>query len=111
MPTTKFHVAAAASALLIGAFTGSAMAQTYDATHPRPAEVNGRLQNQNERVDNKLSNGNMTPGQAEHIQHQDDRINNQKRRMEARDNGHLTKEDQAILNHRENGVSNEIKHQ
>ena len=107
--TNKLHIAAAASVLLVGAYAGSAVAQSYDATHPRPAEVNGRLNDQQDRVDNKLAKDKMSTHEAEKIQHQDKGISNEEHAMERHDDGHLTNKDDRILNRQENHVSNEIK--
>lgn len=107
--TNKLYIAAAASVLLIGGYTGSAVAQSYDATHPRPAEVNRRLNDQQNRVDNKVSGDKMSTREAEHIQRQDKGISNEEHAMERQDNGHLTNKDDRTLNRQENHVSNEIK--
>jgi hypothetical protein len=81
--------------------------------HPRRKEVNGRLNNQQKRVDNGLANGSLKPGQAKKIQNQDARIKQQEQR-DVRQNERdgrgatLTKGQQNQLNREENHTSNEI---
>ncbi|WP_295648739.1 hypothetical protein [uncultured Mucilaginibacter sp.] len=98
-----------AIAVVTLAFTSTTYAQThFDKTHPRRAEVNGRLANQDKRIHNEVKEGDMSKRQAANL-HRDDRsIRNQERRMASHDGGHLTKADQARLNHRENNVSKKI---
>lgn len=96
----------AALVLVFGvAAVGTVSAQ---ANKPRVREVNQRLKNQHRRVEQGEKNGALTQKQANHIERQDARINREKRRMMARDGGHLTKQDQRRLNRQENHVSNEI---
>ena len=75
---------------------------------PRVHEVNQRLKNQHNRVQNGVNNGSLTQHQANKIDRQDARINQEKKDMMANDGGHLTKGDQRALNQQENHVSNEI---
>ncbi len=82
--------------------------KNWDKNHPRRAQVNGRLNNQQKRVDNGLANGKLSPQQAQKIQNQDASIRNQERRDAAANGGHITKSEQRQLNHEENGVSHEI---
>src|SRR5579883_1436773 len=86
----------AALVVIFGA--GMASAQAHK---PRVREVNHRLQNQHNRVEQGEKNGTLTQKQANHIERE-------KRRMMAQDGGHLTKQDQRRLNRQENRVSNEI---
>jgi len=76
--------------------------------HPRRAEVNKRLNNQQNRVNDGLEDGQLSNKQAKHIENQDARIRRQERRDAARDGGHITKAEQRRLNREENHVSGEI---
>jgi hypothetical protein len=87
---------------------GSAQAQTWDETHPRRAEVNGRLANQNARIDNKVANGQMSAGQAAQLHHEDHQIRQEERNMASQNGGHITREEQRTLNAQENHVSRQI---
>jgi hypothetical protein len=100
-------------------FVGAAAAQTqtntsgagpgqYDPNHPRVNEVNKREQNQQDRIANGEKNGTMTPGQAAHVEKQEQHIENQEKRDMAAHNGHLTKSEQRQLNREQNRTSKEI---
>jgi hypothetical protein len=97
-------------------FIGAAAAQPqqeagpgqYDPGHPRVNEVNGREQNQQDRIANGEKNGTLTPGQAAHIERQEQHIENQEKRDMAAHNGHLTKSEQRQLNREQNHTSREI---
>jgi hypothetical protein len=101
-------------------FVGAAAAQTQDSNtagagpgqvdpgHPRVNEVNGREQNQQDRIANGVKNGTMTPGQAAHVEKQEQHIDNQEKADMAAHNGHLTKGEQKQLNKEQNHTSKEI---
>jgi hypothetical protein len=82
----------------------------WQKKHPRRAQVNGRLNNQQKRTDQGLANGSLKPGQAQKVQNQDAKIRRQERRDAAKNGGHITQGEQKQLNHEENGVSHEINH-
>ena len=86
-----------------------ASAAKFDKTHPRRAQVNSRLQNQNARVDNKVADGKMSKGEAAKIHSQDHAIRKEEKRDAAANGGHITKAEQKHINHQENHVSKEIK--
>jgi hypothetical protein len=99
---------------------GAAAAQTQDSNtsgagpgvvdpgHPRVNEVNGREQNQQDRIANGVKDGTMTPGQAAHVERQEQHIDNQEKADMAANNGHLTKGEQKQLNKEQNKTSKEI---
>jgi hypothetical protein len=100
------------SAIFI-AFLGIAnisMAQdgNFAKTHPRRAEVNNRLNNQNRRIDHKVKDGQMSKRQANNLHRRDHQIRHEERSMASRHNGHLTKHEQSRINHQENHVSHRI---
>jgi hypothetical protein len=87
----------------------SAQADTnWQKKHPRREQVNKRLKNQQNRVDQGLANGQLKPGQAEKIQNQDSRIRNQERRDASQNGGHITQGEQNQINREENHTSREI---
>jgi uncharacterized lipoprotein YajG len=106
-------------------FAGSAAAQTTpntsgagpgvdDPGHPRVNEVNNREQRQQDRIANGMKDGQLSPGQAAHLERNEARIQHQEKKDMAADNGHLTKKDQRQLNREENRQSRQIykdKHQ
>jgi hypothetical protein len=101
-------------------FVGAASAQTQDSNtsgagpgvvdpnHPRVNEVNGREQNQQDRIANGVKNGTMTPGQAANVERKEQHIDNQEKRDMAAHDGHLTKQEQRQLNKEQNKTSKQI---
>lgn len=109
-PGLKFYFTLVAFSFVLALNGTSSHAQTqWQKNHPRRAQVNGRLKNQQKRVDNGLANGSLNTQQAQKIQNQDQRIRNTERRDAAANGGHITAQEQQNLNRRENHVSNEIK--
>ena len=100
------------SALFV-AFLGIAnisMAQdgSFAKNHPRRTEVNQRLNNQNRRINHKVKDGQMSRRQANNLHRRDHRIRHEERSMASRHNGHLTRHEQARINHQENHMSRRI---
>ena len=100
---------------------GSAVAQTsstgttsgagpgvYDPGHPRVNQVNTREQNQQNRIANGVKSGQLTPGETSRLENKEARIQRQEKRDMAKNNGHLTKVEQAKLNREQNKVSRQI---
>ncbi|BFI95469.1 MAG: hypothetical protein RSP_09790 [Rhodanobacter sp.] len=94
---------------------GQAMAQTTPQTdvqgHPRINEVNNRLDNQQNRIDNGLKNGTMTQAQAARDETHDANIARRESVDEAKHNGHITKQEKRNLNRSENRNSRHIRKQ
>ncbi len=88
--------------------TSGAGPGVVDPGHPRVNEVNQREQNQQDRIANGVKNGTMTPGQAAHVERQEQHIENQEKADMAKHNGHLTKSEQRQLNKEQNKTSREI---
>ena len=95
-----------ASALLLG-FGGAAFAG-WAKDHPRRAEVNHRLDNQNRRIRHEVRDGQISRAQGRALHHEDHQIRNEERAMASQDGGHITRGEQAVLNQQENGVSRQI---
>jgi len=106
----------ASKTLLLGvgalfvAMTGAARADEtqWDKDHPRRAEVNGRLDNQNARIHNEVKEGEMSKAQAAKLHHDDHQIRQEERAMASQNGGHITKQEQKTLNQQENSVSRKI---
>ena len=88
--------------------TSGAGAGQYDPGHPRVNQVNGREQNQQNRIANGVKSGRLTPGQTAHLERGEQRLQNNEKKDMAADNGHLTKKDQRQLNHEANHMSRKI---
>ena len=86
-----------------GAGTGK-----VDPGHPRVNEVNGREGDQEGRINQGVNSGALTPGEDNHLQKGEARIQNQEANDMAKDDGHLTKGEQLRLNHEQNRESRRI---
>jgi len=99
---------------LIGT-AGSAMAQTTPAVpdpgHPRVNEVQQRIDNQENRVDRGVSDGQINAKQAAHDDAKLSREQNSLNQDQAKDGGHITKGEQRNLNKRLNKGSRRIHRQ
>ena len=99
-------------------FVGSAAAQSQntsgagagqvDPGHPRVNQVNQREQNQQDRIANGVKNDKLTPGQTANLERGEQRLQNNEKADMAKDNGHLTKQNQRQLNREANRESNKI---
>jgi len=105
---TRTLLAAVAGLVLTIGGAGAVSAQTFDQTHPRRAEVNERLATQDRRIDRAEATGKVSPMKAHRLHRADRRIRMAERRDARRDNGHITKVEQARLNHRETKVGHRI---
>ena len=92
-------------------FANISMAQdgSFVKNHPRRAEVNQRLQNQDRRIHNKVRNGDISRHQAHNLHRKDHRIRREERRMAFRHNGHINSHEQNRLDQRENRLSRKIR--
>jgi len=99
-------------------FVGAAAAQQdntsgvgagkVDPGHPRVNQVNKREQNQQNRIGNGAKSGQLTPGETRRLEHGEQRLQNNEKKDMAKDNGHLTKQDQRQLNREANHMSKRI---
>ncbi|HTY98607.1 MAG TPA: hypothetical protein VMB75_02145 [Rhodocyclaceae bacterium] len=94
---------------VVAASAGSAMAETqWQKDHPRRAEVNKRLNNQDRRINKEVKEGEITKGQAAKLHREDRQIRHEERAMASQNGGHITKQEQRTLNQQENAVSRQI---
>jgi hypothetical protein len=105
--TTRISITALAAALT-ALMASSATAGKWAENHPRRAEVNGRLNNQNRRINNEVKSGQISQSQANALHHEDHQIRQEERDMASQNGGHITKAEQGVLNQQENAVSKEI---
>ena len=80
----------------------------WKKNHPRRAEVNQRLKNQNKRINQGVKKGTLTPAEAAQLKTEDKQIRQEEKIMASTDGGHITKADQKALNQQENVVSKQI---
>ncbi len=96
--------------------SGAAMAQTTapqvsDPGHPRVTEVNQRLENQQTRIQNGVADGQINAKQEARDEKQDANIAQRESADEAKNGGHLTKNEQHNLNKSLNHDSRRIHKQ
>ena len=105
---TAYAVAIAAAALVTTTATSAMAEGKWAQNHPRRAEVNARLNNQNRRINKELKEGEITKGQANALHKDDHQIRQEERDMASQNGGHITKAEQGALNQQENAVSKQI---
>ncbi len=105
----------AAAGLMV---TGSAVAQTsttsgagpgvVDPGHPRVNEVNGREQNQQNRIANGVKSGKLSAQQTSNLEKREASVQKREQNDMAKHNGHLTKAEQRGINRQQNRISKSI---
>jgi hypothetical protein len=108
MNTRKLLIALAGLAMVTGAASAASAQTTFDQTHPRRAEVNHRLENQDRRINQERREGEIGPAKAYRLHRADRRMRREERRFARHDNGHITRGEQHRLNRQENAVSHRI---
>ena len=100
-----------AALVAIFGLTAHSFAQTgqWDKNHPRRAQVNSRLKNQNRRINNKVANGKMSKAEGNRLKRNDHQIRHEERSMASQNHGHVTKQEQKTLNQQENLNSRKIR--
>jgi hypothetical protein len=86
----------------------SAHAGDWQKDHPRRAQVNKRLANQDERIKEGVKNGQLSKDQAKELHQEDHAMREQERAEAAEHGGHITKGEQRQLNREENAESRQI---
>jgi hypothetical protein len=87
-----------------------AAAQTSDGGTPaaKPATINRRKENQQDRIGDGIQSGQLTAREAGKLEKKESELNQEERDMRKLDNGHLTKADRATLNQQQNALSKDI---
>ena len=80
----------------------------FQQTHPRREQVNHRLANQNKRIKQEVKEGDLSKAQAANLHQQDHQIRQEERLMASQNGGHITKQEQRVLNQQENALSTQI---
>jgi hypothetical protein len=96
-------------AMLAGATAASA-GTAWQNSHPRRAQVNARLANQNHRINTERREGEISKAQAQDLHAEDRGIRGEERLDASKDGGHITRAQQRRLNRQENAVSQQIGH-
>jgi hypothetical protein len=101
-------VVGSASAQTSNSNTSGAGPGVVDPGHPRVNQVNGREENQQQRIANGVKNNKLTPGQTANLERRENNVENREKRDMAAHNGHLTKAEQNGINRQQNRISNSI---
>ncbi|MEB0140768.1 MULTISPECIES: hypothetical protein [unclassified Undibacterium] len=104
----RYTIALLGLAAALSAATSQAEETPWQKAHPRRAEVNQRLDNQNKRINKEVAEGEMSKGKAARLKKQDHQIRQEERDMASQDHGHISKQEQKTLNQQENAVSKKI---
>lgn len=96
---SKFFASVALVSALVG-FGSSSFAENskWEQNHPRRAQVNERLENQNRRITNEVKSGEINKSQAQALRQNDKNIRQEERDMASQNGGHITKTEQNALN-------------
>jgi hypothetical protein len=106
----KLALPIAMMALAVSTASFAGPGHHFCRTHPRRAEVNHRLANQDKRIHQEVKEGELTKTQASSLHKDDHQIRQEERDMASQDHGHITKQEQKTLNQQENQVSKQIGH-
>jgi len=101
-------LSAATSMLFLVGLSDAASASPWSNHHPRRAEINHRLANQNQRINREFKEGEISRAQARRLHGQDRFVRHEERFMASQHHGHITRAEQRSLNQQENGISREI---
>ncbi|MBV8658015.1 MAG: hypothetical protein JO142_09370 [Burkholderiales bacterium] len=108
MNTIRLIAASTLILLAAGLTTAQAADGNWKKDHPRRAQVNKRLNNQNKRIHDERKEGEIGKGQAAKLHKEDHQIRQEERDMASQNGGHITKQEQKTLNQQENKVSKQI---
>jgi hypothetical protein len=96
---SKLYSSIALVATVVGFSTLSyAENSNWEQNHPRRAQVNERLENQNRRITNEVKSGEISKPQAQALRQNDKNIRQEERDMASQNGGHITKTEQNALN-------------
>lgn len=103
--TIKFGFLSAALAIL----ALPAMAQAPAQQDPQPkSEVGRRMENQQDRIGQGIQSGQLTAGEATHLERNEAKINHEVQKDRAANGGKLTPEERAKVNRQLNRQSGQI---
>jgi len=97
--------------LIAIAITGLLTATAFgDSTTPtkNPHPIQHRKHNQQARIHEGMKSGELTKGEAKHLEKQEHALNKEEREMRKENGGKLTAADRAKLNRQQNHLSKEI---
>ncbi len=109
LKSTRKYLTVILVGMSLAGMASATLAETpWQKAHPRRAEVNHRLANQNRRIRNERKSGQITGRQAHQLHQEDHTIRGEERAMASTNGGHITKAEQQALNQQENQESRQI---
>ncbi len=104
----KIAIAALGMATSLAAASVASATTTWQADHPRRAEVNARLDRLQHRIAVERRDGQLSRNEAHRLRREERHIRAQERRMAFRDGGRITRGEQRRLNREENRISRRL---
>jgi hypothetical protein len=101
-------IGAAAMFAMVAGSSFAATETAWQKDHPRRTEVNKRLKNQDKRIHNEVKKGEISKTRAHQLHKEDQHIRKKEHAMASQNGGHISKQQQKILNQQENAVSKQI---
>jgi len=98
--------------ITLGAFSLGMLAQDAQPTADpakKPATINQRKDNQQQRIGEGVENGSLTAGEASKLEHKEAALNREKKKMKS--DGSLSPAERAKLQRQQNGLSKQIYNQ
>jgi len=108
MKLRSILIAAAGLVIAGGAAEAASAATTWQMHHPRRVEVNHRLAHLNRSIRQERREGQLSAARADRLHAKVHMIRVQERRDARHNGGHITRREQARLNHEETGVRRHI---
>lgn len=105
---SKVFSAALLACVAAGLSANTLASSGWAEKHPRRAEVNARLANQNMRIHHEVKEGDLSHAEAARLHREDRQIRQEERTMAGENGGSITKAEQKALNQQENAVSRQI---
>lgn len=100
----SIFLTATLAGLMLPAFAQTSSSQP-GADPAKPATINQRKENQQDRIANGVQSGQLTAGETANLEKKESTLNHEERDMRKLDNGHLTAADKATLNQQQNQLS------
>jgi len=104
----KINSGIALSSIILTIGVAQAADGKWAQEHPRRAQVNERVENQNKRINREVAEGDMSQQKANRLRKEDRQIRQEERAMASQNGGHITKQEQQTLNQQENAISKQI---
>jgi len=108
MTFRKILIAAVGAAMLTGAAGAASAATPWQNHHPRRVEVNHRLKHLNRQIREERREGDLTRAEARRMHRHVHAIRVQERHFARHHGSHLTRREQARLNHEETRLHRHI---